>query len=98
MVFRKLLRVALAVAVAAPALAQAGRTEGEVRKVDRESGKVTLRHGPIAGELDMPAMSMVFQVKDLALLDRLKPGDRVEAVILKENGVFFIQSAVAAPR
>lgn len=75
-----------------------GKTEGEVRKVDREAGKITLRHGPIAGELDMPAMSMVFQVKDPVLLERLKPGDRVEAVVLKESGAFFIQSAEPAPR
>jgi Cu(I)/Ag(I) efflux system periplasmic protein CusF len=76
-----------------PAFAQSGQTEGEIRRVDRESGKITLRHGPIAGALEMPAMSMVFQVKDPALLDRLQPGDRVEARILKENGVFYIQSA-----
>lgn len=88
----------VAIALALPAFAQVGRTEGEIRKVDREAGKITLRHGPVAGELDMPAMSMVFQVKDPALLDRLKPGDRVEAVILKEDGIFFIQSAVPAPR
>ena len=50
--------------------------EGEVRKVDKETGKITLRHGPIAN-LDMPAMSMVFQVKDPALLDQVKTGDKV---------------------
>lgn len=74
-------------------LAQTGKTEGEVRKVDRDTGKITLRHGPIAGELEMPAMSMVFQVKDRSLLDSLKAGDKVAATISKEDGVFYIQSA-----
>ncbi|MEK9970459.1 MAG: copper-binding protein [Ferrovibrio sp.] len=90
--------LAAVLVIAVPAFAQTGHTQGEVRKVDRESGKITLRHGPITGELDMPAMSMVFQVKQPALLEQLKPGDRIEAVILKENGGFFIQSAVPQPR
>lgn len=76
----------------ADGLAQSGKTEGEVRKVDRDTAKITLRHGPIEGELEMPAMSMVFQVKDRALLDSLKAGDKVAATISKEDGVFYIQS------
>jgi Cu(I)/Ag(I) efflux system protein CusF len=83
----------LALLLALPAFAQQGETEGEVRKVDREAGKITLRHGPIGGDLDMSAMSMVFQVKDAGLLDRLQQGDRVKATILKENGVFYIVKA-----
>lgn len=79
--------------ISAASFAQTGKTEGEVRKVDKEAGKVTLRHGPIDGELDMPAMSMVFQVKDASLLDSLNVGDKVAATISKENGVFYIQSA-----
>jgi Cu(I)/Ag(I) efflux system protein CusF len=74
-------------------LAQTGQTEGVVRKVDRDTGKITLRHGPIEGELEMPAMSMVFQVKDRALLESLETGDKVAATISKEDGVFYIQSA-----
>ncbi|MEO7105496.1 MAG: copper-binding protein [Rhodoferax sp.] len=35
-------------------------SEGEVRKIDKESKKITLRHGPLKN-LDMPAMTMVFQ-------------------------------------
>jgi len=85
--------IAIALLISAPGFAQTGKTEGEVRKVDKETGKITLRHGPIEGELDMPAMSMVFQVKDPSLLDALKPGDRVAAIISKENDVFYIQSA-----
>jgi Cu/Ag efflux protein CusF len=53
--------------------------EGEVRKVDKEAKKLTIKHGEIRN-LDMPAMTMVFQVKDPAMLDKLKPGDKVRFV------------------
>lgn len=79
--------------ISASGFAQTGKTEGEVRKVDRDTGKITLRHGPIAGELEMPGMSMVFQVKDRSLLDTLTAGDKVAATISKENGVFYLISA-----
>ena len=66
---------ALALALAAgSALAQL--TEGEVRRVDREAKKITLKHGPIR-DVDMPAMTMAFAVKDPAMLDRVKAGDQV---------------------
>ncbi len=84
---------AAALLISAASLAQTGQTEGEIRKVDKDTGKITLRHGPIAGELEMPAMNMVFQVKDPSLLDVLKAGDKVAATISKEDGVFYIQSA-----
>jgi len=80
------------------ALAQIGKTEGEVRKVDKEAGKITLRHGPITGDLDMPGMSMVLQVKDRTLLDRLNVGDRVDATVLKENGAFYLEKAESKGR
>lgn len=51
-------------------------TDGEVRKVDKESGKLTLRHAEIKS-LDMPPMTMVFQVKERSLLDKVKAGDKV---------------------
>lgn len=51
-------------------------TEGEVRKVDKEAGKITVKHGPIAN-LEMPAMSMVFRAGDPAMLDQVKAGDKI---------------------
>lgn len=66
---------ACAQAPAAPATS-APATEGEVRKVDREQGKVTLRHGRIEN-LDMGAMTMVFRVADPRLLEGLQPGAKV---------------------
>jgi Cu(I)/Ag(I) efflux system protein CusF len=75
-----LLSVALAVVPISSAATSHDKSaqfaEGEVRKVDKETGKITLKHGPIAN-LDMPAMSMVFQVKDPALLEQVKAGDKV---------------------
>lgn len=63
--------------------------EGEVRKIDKETKKITLRHGPIEN-LDMPAMSMVFQVKDPAMLDQVKTGDKVRFQAEKVNGQFTV--------
>ena len=51
-------------------------TEGEVRKVDRDAGKLTLRHGPIPN-LEMPDMTMVFRVADPKMLDGLQPKQKV---------------------
>lgn len=70
----------------APALA-----EGEIRKVDKEAKKLTIKHGPIAN-LDMPPMTMVFQVKDPALLDRVKAGDKVKFRAEKEGGAYLVTS------
>ena len=50
--------------------------EGEVRKVDKATGKITLKHGELKS-LVMPPMTMVFQVQDKVLLDNVKAGDKV---------------------
>ena len=49
-------------------------SEGEIRKVDPETKKITIKHGELKN-LDMPAMTMVFQVKDPAVLEQVNPGD-----------------------
>ena len=51
-------------------------TSGEIRKVDKSTKKITIKHGEIKN-LDMPGMTMVFQVRDAAMLDRVKAGDKV---------------------
>ena len=63
--------------------------DGEVRKVDKEAKKITIKHGPMQS-LDMPSMTMVFQVKDPALLDRVKAGDRVRFHAEKLGGAFTV--------
>ena len=73
-----LLTPLLALALALPSLAQptADLTEGEIRKIDKDAKKLTIRHGEIKS-LDMPPMTMVFQVNDPAMLDKVKAGDMV---------------------
>jgi Cu/Ag efflux protein CusF len=63
--------------------------EGEVRKVDKDAKKITIRHGPMP-KLDMPAHTMVFQVKDAAWLDRVKVGDKVRFEAQKIGGAFML--------
>ena len=64
-------------------------TDGEVRKVDKEGGKLTLKHGDIKS-LDMPAMTMVFTVKDKAMLDKLKAGDKIKFKAINDAGKFTV--------
>src|ERR1700752_1113679 len=64
----------LAVAVHAQ---DAGIT-GEVKKIDESAGKITLKHGP-AKSLGMDeGMTMVYRVKDPAMLKQVKIGDKVK--------------------
>ena len=63
--------------------------DGEVRKVDRDAKKLTIRHGPLPS-LDMPAMTMVFQVRDAAMLDTVKTGDKVKFAADKVGGAFIV--------
>ena len=66
-------------------------TEGEVRKVDKAAGKVTLRHGRIEN-LDMPGMTMVFRATDPRLLNGLKEGDKVRFVAGLANGALTVST------
>ncbi|CCF18363.1 conserved exported protein of unknown function [Pseudorhizobium banfieldiae] len=60
-------------------------TKGTVKKVDTKAKKVTLIHEELKS-LDMPAMTMVFYVKDEAMLDKMKQGSSVEFVADRLNG------------
>ncbi len=68
---------------------EAATSEAEVRKVDLSAGKITLKHGEIKN-LDMPPMSMVFQVKDPALLGQVKVGDKIRFTADKINGAYTV--------
>ena len=63
--------------------------DGEVRKVDSAAKKITIKHGEIKS-LDMPPMTMVFQVKDPAMLDKVKAGDKVKFRADKINGAYTV--------
>ena len=99
------LAAALSTAVAIPALAasehgdhaamhgeksgiSAQMTEGLVKKVDKPAGKLTLSHGPLPN--GMPAMTMVFRVKDAAWLDQVKAGDKVRFMADQINGAMTV--------
>ena len=76
-------------AAAAGADQMADMTDGEVRKIDKENKKITLKHGEIKN-LQMPGMTMVFQVKDSAILDSVKQGDKVMFKADKANGAMVV--------
>ena len=73
-------------------VAKDAMTEGEVRKVDREQGWVTLKHGEIRN-VGMPAMTMVFRTSDKALLDPIREGDKVRFVVDDQMTVTKIEVA-----
>ena len=73
----------------APVPSAAIMADAEVRKVDKDAAKITLRHGEIKN-LDMPAMTMVFQVKNKAMLDQVKVGDKVRFAADKIGGAITI--------
>jgi len=63
--------------------------EGEVRKVDKDAQKITIKHGPIQN-LDMPPMTMVFKVKDPGILEQVKAGDKVKFQAEKIGGALTV--------
>lgn len=93
--------LALAVLVAAssftvPSVADSHpMSDGVIRKIDSKRGKVTIRHGEIAN-LDMPPMSMVFNVEDTAILESLAKGDSVRFVAVDKGGKLFVTEIQAA--
>jgi Cu/Ag efflux protein CusF len=79
----------------APA-ATAALSEGVVRKIDAENGKITLRHGPL-GNLDMPPMTMVFRADPPSLLEGVKIGDKVRFRAEEIDGVYTVTAIEPAP-
>ena len=63
--------------------------DGEVRKVDKDAKKITLRHGELKG-LDMPPMTMVFRVQDAAMLQGVKAGDKVRFDARQISGQYVV--------
>lgn len=95
----RLATLAVAAAFAAlpalPALAQE-RIDGVVQKIDPAAKKLTLKHGEIKS-LDMPPMTMVYQVRDPGLLDKVKPGDKVKFSVAKTGGQLIVTTIEPAP-
>ena len=69
--------LALTLGLTVGALAQAASISGEVKKIDESAGKITLKHGAAKNlGMDEP-MTMVYRVKDAAMLKQVKVGDKV---------------------
>ncbi|UUZ48331.1 copper-binding protein [Massilia sp. B-10] len=66
-------------------------SDGEIRKVDKDAAKLTIRHGELKN-LDMPPMTMVFRVKDKAMLDKVATGDKVRFNAEKVDGALTVTS------
>lgn len=75
--------------------ATAELADGEVRKIDKENAKITLKHGPLVN-LDMPGMTMVFPVRDNAMLDAVQAGDKVRFRAEKIDGRIVVTKMEAA--
>ena len=86
--------ITAATLLAAALAAQAQAHEGEVRKLDKAQGKLTLQHGEIQA-LEMPPMTMVYPVKDASLLDKLEVGAAIRFKAEKSaNGDFVVTDIV----
>lgn len=69
--------------------AAAELTDGEVRKIDKDAGKITVRHGEIRN-LNMAAMTMVLRVKDAAMLEQVQVGDKIRFAADRVDGAVTI--------
>ena len=107
---RLLVLVALLALAATPALAQhaghgtakpaasaaAEPADGEVRRIDKSRGTVLLKHGEIKS-INMGAMTMSFKLKDPAMADQLKEGDKVKFTVEPKGEDLIITSIRKAP-
>jgi Cu/Ag efflux protein CusF len=84
------------IAVAVAAWAQPAPSTGEITKLDKAAGKVTLKHGEIKN-LDMPPMTMVFRVADPKLLDSLAVGSRISFTAERVDGQYTLTSLRRVP-
>lgn len=73
----------------APQAASTEWTTGEIRKLDKDTGKLSIRHEDIKS-LNMPAMTMVFMVNNKALLEGFKVGDKIQFIVVQEQGKLIV--------
>ena len=87
---------AIALAGTIAAVGQAVPADGQVIKIDSSAGKITLKHGPIKN-LDMDSMTMVFRVKDPAMLKAVKVGDKVKFEAERVEGAITVTKMQKTP-
>lgn len=73
----------------AKAAAQVELADGEIRKINKNTGKITVKHGEIKS-VEMPPMTMVFGVADKAMLEGLKEGDKVKFNVKQEGSNYTV--------
>lgn len=84
---------------------QAGHEVGAARAdaiatvlgIDRDTGRVRLKHGPIES-IGMPAMTMLFRVADPALLDAVAVGETVGIRVEQRDQAFYVTAWVKEAR
>lgn len=89
-------QTAAAPAAATASAPRAPMAEAEVRKLDKDAAKITLKHGEIKA-LDMPPMTMRFEVRDKAWLDTFKVGDKVRFQAVQEGNRYIVTEIEKAP-
>ena len=95
MQFIRSVALAVLMACSAAAIATPVLADGEIRKVDKDAGKLTIKHGELKN-LDMPPMTMVFRVQDKAMLGQVAPGDKVRFAVEKIDGALTVTALESA--
>jgi len=67
------------------------KAAGVVKKLDAAKGTATIAHGPVK-DLNWPAMTMAFKVKDKALLDKLAVDKKIDFTLAQEGKDYVITS------
>jgi Cu/Ag efflux protein CusF len=93
---KRILALLAALVLAVAAQAQSSVATGQITKLDKAGGKVTLKHGEIKS-LDMPPMTMAYRVRDAKALEGLAVGDQVRFTAEKVDGNFTVTSISKAP-
>ncbi len=85
---KRLIATVALLAVCAAASAQAV-VAGEVKKIDKPAGRITLKHGEIKA-YDMPGLTGAYRVQDPAMLDKVQVGDHVQFNLDRVNNQYTI--------
>jgi Cu(I)/Ag(I) efflux system protein CusF len=82
--------IALGLFLVSSGVLAADWAKGEVRRIDIENKKLTIKHEEIKS-LDMPPMSMVFYVENSDILKGINPGDKVEFIPDQKGTKLFVK-------
>uniref|UniRef100_Q47DT2 Uncharacterized protein n=1 Tax=Dechloromonas aromatica (strain RCB) TaxID=159087 RepID=Q47DT2_DECAR len=66
-------------------------TDGLIKKVDKNAGKLTVAHGPLPN--GMPGMTMAFRVKDAIWLDKVKEGQKIRFAMDDKMTIVRLETA-----